>query len=172
LHADAQRAAPLSELEIFFITNLNACSDLKIAQETQIMNATTYVNFPGNCAKAFEYYEKHLGAKPGMMMTHAQSPEPSPVGAEWKNAVLHGRISIGGLEVWAADIPNAEPMRSAYLTLRMDSDSEAERVFSALSADGKVLMPIRETFFASRFGQVRDSFGINWMILHERSTPS
>ena len=76
-----------------------------------------------------------------------------------------------GLEVWTADIPNAEPMRSAYLTLRMDSDSEAERVFSALSAGGKVLMPIRETFFASRFGQVRDSFGINSMILHEGPTP-
>jgi PhnB protein len=32
-------------------------------------------------------------------------------------------------------------------------------------------MPIQETFFASRFGQVRDRFGINWMILHERQSP-
>ncbi len=135
------------------------------------MNATAYVNFPGNCAEAFKYYEKHLGAKPGVMMTHAQSPEPNPLGTDWRNAVLHARISIGGLEIWAADIPNAEPMRSAYLALRMESDSEAERVFSALSAGGQVLMPIRDTFFASRFGQVRDSFGINWMILHERPAP-
>ena len=29
-------------------------------------------------------------------------------------------------------------------------------------------MPMQETFFASRFGQVRDRFGINWMIVHER----
>jgi len=29
-------------------------------------------------------------------------------------------------------------------------------------------MPIQETFFATRFGQLRDRFGINWMILHER----
>jgi uncharacterized glyoxalase superfamily protein PhnB len=43
------------------------------------MNATAYLNFPGNCAEAFQYYEKHLGAKPSMMMTHAQSPEPSPL---------------------------------------------------------------------------------------------
>jgi PhnB protein len=62
-------------------------------------------------------------------------------------------------------------MRSAYLTLRMDTDSEAERAFSALSNGGEVLMPMREEFFASRFGQVRDRFGINWMILHERPTP-
>jgi len=72
----------------------------------------------------------------------------------------------------AADIPSAEPMRSAYLTLRVDSDQEAERVFAALSDGGQALMPMQETFFASRFGQVRDRFGINWMILHERPMPS
>jgi PhnB protein len=59
-------------------------------------------------------------------------------------------------------------MRSAYLTLHTDSDSEAERIFSALSAGGQVFMPMQETFFASRFGQLRDRFGMNWMILHER----
>ena len=41
------------------------------------MELTTYVNFNGKCAEAFRYYEKHLGAKMGMMMTHAQSPEQS-----------------------------------------------------------------------------------------------
>jgi len=62
-------------------------------------------------------------------------------------------------------------MRSAYITLRVDSDKEAERIFAALSDGGKALMPMGETFFASRFGQVRDRFGINWMILHERPMP-
>jgi PhnB protein len=135
------------------------------------MKMNTYVNFSGSCAKAFRYYESHLGAKVGMMMTHGQSPDQSRVKPEWKDAVLHGRISIGDTELMAADIPNAEPMRSAYLTLRVDSDIEADRVFSVLSDGGQVLMPIQETFFASRFGQVRDRFGISWMILHERPMP-
>jgi len=129
------------------------------------MKMNTYVNFRGNCAEAFRYYEKHIGAKVGTVMTHAEQPNVNP---DWKNAVLHARLFFGDVELWAADIPNAEPMRSAYLTLRMDTDKEAERVFSALSDSGQVLMPIREEFFASRFGQVRDRFGINWMILHER----
>ena len=133
------------------------------------MKMNTYVNFAGTCAEAFRYYEKHLGAKVSMMMTHGQAPDQSRVKPEWKDAVLHARISIGDTELFAADIPNAEPLRSAYLTLTMDSDIEAERVFSALSEGGKVLMPMEETFFASRFGQVRDRFGINWMILHERT---
>jgi PhnB protein len=82
--------------------------------------------------------------------------------------VLHARISIGGTELMGADIPNAQPMRSAYLTLSVQSDAEAERICSALSDGGEVFMPIRETFFATRFAQVRDRFGINWMIIHER----
>ena len=136
------------------------------------MKMNTYVNFRGTCAEAFRYYEKHLGAKVGIVMTHAQAPDPSRVNPDWKDAVLHARITVGDVELWAADIPNAEPMRSAYLTLKMDTVSEAERVFAVLSDGGQALMPMEETFFASRFGQVRDRFGINWMILHERPVPS
>lgn len=135
------------------------------------MRTTTYVNFSGKCTEALRYYEKHLGAKVGMTMTHAKSPNQGDVRPEWRDAVLHARIAIGDAELWAADIPSAEPMRSAYLTLRMDSDREAERVFSALSDGGHVLVSMREEFFATRFGQVRDRFGINWMVLHERPLP-
>ena len=135
------------------------------------MKMNTYVNFDGKCAEAFRYYEKHLGAKIGMMMTHGQAPDQTRINPDWRDAVLHARISIGGTELMGADIPHAEPMRSAYLTLGMESDSEAERVFSVLSDGGKVLMPMEETFFASRFGQVRDRFGMNWMIVHERPMP-
>lgn len=135
------------------------------------MKFNSYVNFAGTCAEAFRYYEKHLGAKIGMMMTHGQMPAPSNLSPDWKDKVLHARIAIGDTELMAADIPNAEPMRSAYLTLRLDSDKEAERVYAALSDGGQMLMPMEETFFASRFGQVRDRFGINWMILNERPIP-
>lgn len=136
------------------------------------MKLNTYVNFAGKCAEAFRHYEKHLGAKPGMMMTHGQSPDQSHYKPEWKDLVLHATISIDGTELMGADIPNAEPMRSAYLSLRVESDAEAERVFSALSDGGKVFMPIQETFFATRFGQLQDRFGVNWMILHDRPMPS
>ena len=136
------------------------------------MKMNTYVNFAGRCADAFRFYERHLGGKIGMMMTHGQAPEPSRVNPAQKDAVLHARISIGGTELMGADIPSAEPMRSAYLSLGVESDAEAERVFSALSDDGEVFIPIQETFFATRFGQLRDRFGINWMIMHERPMPA
>ena len=132
------------------------------------MKMYTYVNFAGKCAEAFHFYEKHLDAKIGTLMTHGQAPDQTRVNPEWRDAVLHARLSIGDTELMGADIPTAEPMRSAYLSLLVDSDAEAERIFSALSDSGQIFVPIQETFFATRFGQLRDPFGINWMILRER----
>jgi len=136
------------------------------------MNMHTYVNFAGKCKEAFRFYEKHLGGEIKMLMTHAEVPNQTGVQPEWKDAVLHARISFGSTELWAADIPNAEPMRSAYLSLSVNSDAEAERICSSLSDGGEVFMPMQETFFATRFAQLRDRFGINWMIVHERPQPS
>jgi PhnB protein len=135
------------------------------------MKMYTYVNFAGKCAEAFRFYEQHLGGTITMLMTHGQAPDQSNVKPDWKDAVLHARISIGGTELMGADIPNAQPMRSSYLSLNVESDAEAERIFSALSDGGDVFMPVQETFFATRFGQLRDRFGLNWMIIHERPTP-
>ena len=136
------------------------------------MKLNTYVNFAGKCAEAFRFYEKHLGGRIGMMMTHGEAPDQRQVRPDLKDAVLHARISIGDTELMGADIPNAQPMRSAYLSLSVESDGEAERIFSALSDGGEVFMPIQETFFATRFGQLRDRFGINWMIIRERPMPA
>ncbi|PYQ75721.1 MAG: VOC family protein [Acidobacteria bacterium] len=132
------------------------------------MKMHTYVNFAGKCAEAFRFYEKHLGGTISMMMTHGQAPDQSNVSPDWKDAVLHARISLGDTELLGADIPSAQPMRSAYLSVSVESDDEAERISSALSTGGEVFMPMQETFFATRFGQLRDRFGVNWMIIHER----
>jgi len=35
-----------------------------------------------------------------------------------------------------------------------------------------VFMKMGETFFAHRFGQLRDRFGTNWMVIHERPMPA
>ena len=136
------------------------------------MTLKAYINFAGRCAEAFRYYEQHLGGRVDMVMTHGEAPDQTRVDPDWTNAVLHASMSLGGTELLGADIPGAQPMRSAYLTVGVDSDAEAERVYAALSDGGRVLMPMEETFFASRFAQVQDRFGVNWMILHERPLPA
>jgi PhnB protein len=132
---------------------------------------TPYVNFAGHCVDAFRYYEQHLGGQIGMMMTHGDKPNPGGVDPTWKDKILHATMTVAGTELQGADIPNAQPMRSAYLTLAVDSDADAERIHAALADGGSVFMRMQETFFASRFSQLRDRFGINWVIMHRRPVP-
>lgn len=134
------------------------------------MKLQTYLNFGGNCADALHFYEKHLGGKIGMVMTHEKSPGGSKLKPELAKTVLHARITIAGTVVMASDVPpdRFQLMRSVYLSLSVGSDAEAERIYKVLTDGGEIFMPLQETFFASRFGQLRDRFGTSWMILHEK----
>jgi PhnB protein len=79
-------------------------------------------------------------------------------------------MNIAGVELIANDVPQGhfEPVRSSYLYLAVDSAEDADRIWAVLAEGGKIGMPIEETFFASRFGQLRDRFGTLWTIIHER----
>lgn len=134
------------------------------------MNVRTYLNYGGNCGEAFRFYEQNLGGKIGFMMTFGQMPDPSQAPPGMENGVLHAQIEVGGATILASDVPpdRFQPMRSAYLCLSVDSDSEAERIYGLLSDGGEVFMPIQETFFATRYGILRDRFGTSWMVIHER----
>lgn len=133
------------------------------------MKVNTYVNFSGRCEEAFQFYEKHLGAKVEGIMRWSQMPDAAkhmPPGMGDK--VLHGRLELGDTVLMGVDVPGAESMRSAYLSLAVESSVEAERIYAALVEGGDVLMKMEETFFAYRFGQLRDKFGTLWMVIHQK----
>jgi PhnB protein len=135
------------------------------------MKLFTYLNYGGNCREAFEFYAKHLGGKISMLTTHAEQPDSGSVPPDQRNAVLHARMEIGETTLLGADVPpdRFQPMRSAYLTLIVDSDAEAERLYALLREGGETFMAMEETFFAHRFAMLRDRFGTSWMLLHERA---
>jgi len=130
------------------------------------MRLDMYLNYPGNCEDAFRFYEKELGGKITTMMRHGDVPE-SKVPADWKAAILHARLEIGNAVLMGADIPSAQPMRSAYVTLTVDSAEETERIYRVLSEGGEIFMKMEQTFFAKRFAMLRDKFGTSWMLLHD-----
>lgn len=131
----------------------------------------TYLNYGGNCEEAFRFYEQNLGAKITRLMRFSEmGGMPGQFPAEWKDKVLHARLEIGGAELMASDAPpdKFQPMRSVYLSLSVDSDEEAERIYAVLSEGGQVFMPMQETFYAFRFGMLRDRFGTSWMVAHNK----
>jgi PhnB protein len=130
------------------------------------MRLDIYVNYRGNCEQAFRFYEQQLGGRISGIIRHREQPNPN-IPADWQDKVLHARIAIGTTVLMGADIPSAEPMRSAYLTLSLDREEDAERVYALLATGGEIFMKMEKTPFANRFAMLRDKFGTSWMLLHQ-----
>ena len=54
------------------------------------------------------------------------------------------------------------PGVSSFVTCK--SDEEIERLFAALSKDGKVLMPLNNYGFSKKFAFIEDQFGVSWQL--------
>ena len=128
------------------------------------MQLVVYLNYPGNCEEAFKFYEAHLGGKVVTMMRHREHPNPG-LPAGFADKILHAQIEMGGATLMGADIPGSEPMRSAYVSLTLDSVADAERVYAILSDGGQIFLKMEQSFFAARFAMLRDRFGTSWMLL-------
>jgi PhnB protein len=57
-----------------------------------------------------------------------------------------------------------------HVSLHVDTPDEAERIYAGLSEGGSIIMPLGETFWASRFAMFSDRFGTPWMINCEQDS--
>jgi PhnB protein len=134
------------------------------------MKLNPYLTFDGRCEQAFKFYEKCLGAKILMMHTFEGSPAAAQAPPGWGKKIMHGRMSVGDDVLMGSDATpeHYQSAKGITVTLGMNDPAEAERVFHALAENGKVNMPIQETFWAARFGMLVDQFGIPWMVNCEK----
>jgi PhnB protein len=134
------------------------------------MEVQPYLFFDGRCDEAIEFYRKKLGAEVLMLMRFKDSPAPPEPGKCPPNSgdkVMHLSLRIGETTILASDgrCEGKPNFQGFSLSLTAANDSEAERLFSALSDGGQVHMPLTKTFFSSRFGMLADRFGVSWMVL-------
>jgi PhnB protein len=135
------------------------------------MQLNPYLTFNGQCEAAFKFYERVLGAKIEASTTFAGTPAEQQVPAEWRNKIIHARLTVGDQVLMASDAPpdRYEKPKGISISLQIKDPKEAEQKFNALAENGQVQMPIQETFWAARFGALVDQFGIPWMINCEKA---
>jgi PhnB protein len=134
-----------------------------------------YLNFNGQCAEAFRFYERVLGGKIEVMMTHGESPIAGEVPVEWRDRVLHARLAVGDQVLMASDSPPEmyQKPQGLYVSLQVEQSADAQRIFQALVENGTVTMPFEKTFWAAGgFGMLVDRFGTPWMINCEQGAES
>ena len=118
------------------------------------MQLNPYLVFNGNCEAAFKFYEKVLGGKIEAMLPHEGTPAAEQVPPEWRNKIMHARLSVGDKVLMGSDAPpdHYEAMKGFSVTLGIDRPADAERIFLAMAELGTVRLPILKTFWAARFG--------------------
>jgi PhnB protein len=129
-----------------------------------------HLTFQGHCEEAFKFYAKCLGGEITLMMTYGESPmEGYP--PDWGGKILHATFALGHHMFSGSDAPdeNYQKPQGFAMQLNLSDAAEADRIFSSLAENGSVHMPIQQTFWALRYGDLVDRFGTPWMINCEKT---
>ena len=130
-----------------------------------------YLNFPGNAEEAFNFYNSIFGGGIVTLMRFkevAKFPGKEKLSEADLNKVMHVSLNIGENMLMATDLleslgQHLKPGNVYTLSLHPDSKEEADRLYKALSQDGKPSQPMAEVFWGY-WGMLTDKFGIQWMI--------
>jgi PhnB protein len=136
-------------------------------------SVSTYLNFNRNTEEAFNFYKSVFGTEfqgPIMRMSEAPPQEGMPpLAEEDKNLVMHVMLPIlGGHQLMGTDAPESMGFElnfgnNVHINLEPDTREETRRLFSALSAGGKVTMELADMFWGDYFGSCIDQYGVQWM---------
>ncbi|MFN8009127.1 MAG: VOC family protein [Terriglobia bacterium] len=134
----------------------------------------TYLNFPRSTEQAFLFYRSVFeGEFKGPIHRFGEvppAPGQPPLSDSDRNLVMHVELPIlGGHVLMGTDAPESMGFslvqgNNIHINLEPDTRADADRLFKALSINGKVEMQLQEMFWGGYFGSVTDQFGIRWMI--------
>ncbi len=133
------------------------------------MRVEPYLMLSGRTEEALAFYNLAIGAKTVMVMRFDESPDqnhPMPLPPDWDKKIMHSSMTVGSTLVMMSDGMSAIPKDLSGITLSLTADDEvhANKFFDALSAGGKVFMPLSKTFWSPCFGMTSDKFGVSWMV--------
>ncbi|MDX1701509.1 MAG: VOC family protein [Melioribacteraceae bacterium] len=147
------------------IDGLQTWGDVKVP-------VNVYFNFNGNCKEVVEYYAEVFGLGTPEISKFGDMPENPNfvVPDDMKELVMHARLNVHGSTVMFSDsMPNSPVTFGKNIALAVvTGDKEKLKAeFNDLAKDGKVSMPLQETFWSPSYGVLEDKFGVVWQFRYE-----
>jgi PhnB protein len=141
------------------------------------MNAVNpYLNFDGNAEEAFKFYKSVFGGEFAVVVRFKDmggGPPGTPANELERIAHIALPFAKDNMLMASDTLPSAGHSLTVgnnfYIMLAPESGDEAGRLFSALSAGGKVEMGLQQTQWAEKFGTCTDRFGVQWMVSYSGS---
>jgi len=141
------------------------------------MKLTSYLIFNGQAEDAATFYANVLGGKVENLYRYESMP-PQPgmpeVPSEFKQRIMHSCINYPGGSISIADtLPSDERNfgnGGHMLTIECDSIAQTEELYNKLSVGAqKIQCELSEAFFAKRYAEVVDRFGVLWALMYEEA---
>jgi PhnB protein len=129
-----------------------------------------YLTLNGNCREAMTFYKECLGGELTMQAVE-DSPIASQMPAHTLKQILHASLVKDGLVIMASEMAREKPVNgnTISLCLQCSSEEEIQTYFTKLSSGGKIIDSLKEQFWGSKYGELKDKFGINWVLNYDKN---
>lgn len=129
-----------------------------------------YINFNGNAEEAFTFYKSVFGGEFETIVRFKDLESAEfPVPENEADKIMRIVLPIGGSNLIANDVPESmgrvsEEENRSKIAVFAESREEADKIFTGLSVDGTVEMPMDESPWGTYFAMFRDKYGIEWTV--------
>lgn len=138
----------------------------------------TYLNFAGNTEEAFSFYKSVFGGDFASVVRFKDMPmQGVKIPKKDENKIMHISLPVGqndvlmgsdSLESLGRTLTQGNNVR---LSVHPETKEEADRIFKALSAGGRIEMPMANQVWGDYYGSFMDKFGVLWMVNYSYPKP-
>lgn len=138
------------------------------------MQIRPYLTFKGECRDAITLYTKAFNTQATQVALFSDMPSdpnyPMQIDDAQKDWVLQAIIPLGNNLLRLSDCLgelNDDPTERIAIVVECSVD-EVKHAFQVISEEGRVGIPLQETFFSPCHGVVFDKFGVMWNFVAEQ----
>lgn len=135
-----------------------------------------YLSFRGNAREAMEFYHSIFG---GILTLNRYDSFPGVMGGEHEAPkIMHGQLDApDGFTLMAADMPDSMAelpevtVGGSSVCIWGDDGEQIRAYWTALSERADIRMPFAKAPWGGSYGDLRDRFGVSWMLSLADSSP-
>ncbi|MGP8122063.1 MAG: VOC family protein [Xanthobacteraceae bacterium] len=127
------------------------------------MQLSNYLFFTTQCEPALAFYTACGLGRVTEMVRHGDAGMPVH-DESLRGKVMHSKFEGPGVQFYASDNHDAEPMRGSAHMLMLDDRDETARLFQRLADGGRVTTPLGIQPWGDFYGKLTDRFGVQWML--------
>jgi PhnB protein len=120
------------------------------------MKLSNYLFFRDRCEPALAFYAQCGFGSVALLVRHGAG--------SMQGKVMHALFSGPGVNFFASDNDDAEPMRGSAMMFELSDRTQTEHLFNRLALGGRITTPLAVQPWGDYYGKLTDQFDVQWML--------